>query len=52
MDITMDDSRITNVTPLREFLKGSIKFDLSLRTASIEKKYQFIEETVDRLNYG
>ena len=24
MDITMDDSRITNVTQIREFLKGSI----------------------------
>lgn len=52
MEITMDDSRINNVTQIREFLKGSIKFDLSLRAASIEKKYQFIDETVDRLKYG
>jgi len=52
MDITMDDSRITNVTQIREFLKGSIKFDFSLRDAEIKRKYEFIDKTVDRLKYG
>ena len=52
MDITMDDSRITNVTQIREFLKGSIKFNLSLKESSIEEKYDFIDKTVDRLKYG
>ncbi|MBI4991556.1 integrase [Candidatus Gottesmanbacteria bacterium] len=52
MEITMDDSLISNVTQIREFLKGSIKFDLSLRDAEIERKYEFIDKTVDRLKYG
>lgn len=51
MEITMDDSLIVNVTQIREFLKGSIKFDFSLRSAEIEKKYEFIDKTVDRLRY-
>ena len=51
MDITMDDSRIVNITQIREFLKGSQGFDFSLRSSTIEKKYQFIDETVDRLKY-
>jgi hypothetical protein len=52
MDITMDDSRINNVTQIREFLKGSQRFDLSLQKAAIEDKYEFIDKTVDRLCYG
>lgn len=51
MKITMDDSRISNITQLRRFLKGSEGFNLSLRNVAIEKKYAFIGETVKRLNY-
>lgn len=47
----MDDSLVTNVTQLRAFLEGTKRFNLSLREASIEERYQFIDETVDRLNY-
>ena len=51
MKITMNDSRITNVTQLRAFLKGSEKFDFSLRDGAIEQKYQFIDRTIKRLRY-
>ena len=47
----MDDSHINNITQLRAFLKGSQKLDLSLRKASIEEKYKFIDQTVDRFSY-
>lgn len=47
----MNDSRINNITQLRAFLKGSQKLDLSLRKASIEDKYKFIDQTVDRFSY-
>lgn len=48
----MNDSRLTNINQLREFLKGSQKLDLSLRNAGIEEKYKFIDKTVDRLGYA
>ena len=51
MQINMNDSLINNVTQLREFLKGSQRFDFSLRKSSIEEKYLFIDETVDRFKY-
>jgi hypothetical protein len=51
MQINMNDSLINNITQLREFLKGSQKFDLSLRNASIDEKYIFIDKTIDRLKY-
>jgi len=47
----MDDSRLTNVSQLKEFLKGSQKLNLSLRKADISDKYQFIDKTVDRFKY-
>ena len=47
----MDDSRLTNINQIRSLLKGTEKLDLSLREASIEKKYHFIDQTVDRLEY-
>jgi len=47
----MNDSLITDVLQIREFLEGSRQFDFSLREASIEDKYRFIDETVDRLGY-
>jgi len=52
MNITMNDSRLTNVNQLRQLLKGSEKIDLSLRTASITDKYRFVDGTIDRLGYG
>lgn len=51
MQINMNDSRLTNVNQLREFLKGTQKLDLSLRQASIEEKYHFLNETIDRVQY-
>lgn len=51
MEITMDDSRITSIAQLREFLKGSQKIPFSLEDASIEKKYEFIDETLKKFLY-
>lgn len=51
MTITMNDSRITSITQLTEFLKGSQKIPFSLENESIEKKYSFIDETVKRFLY-
>lgn len=51
MQINMNDSRITSITQIREFLKGSQGFDFSLRNAAIKEKYSFIDESVDRLHY-
>jgi len=47
----MDDSRITNISQLQTFVKGSAGFNLSLREAEIQERYQFIDRTVDRLKY-
>lgn len=47
----MDNSRLTNINQLKGFLKGTEKSDLSLRKSSIDKKYEFIDKTVDRLEY-
>jgi hypothetical protein len=51
MKINMDDSRITNITQLKEFLKASQGMVVSLEDAAIEEKYSFIDNTVDRLHY-
>ena len=51
MQINMSDSLINNVTQLKEFLKGSKRFDLSLEDSPIEEKYLFIDKTVDRFSY-
>ena len=51
MKINMDDSRLTNVTQLKEFLKASQGMAVSLEEATIEEKYSFIDKTIDRLNY-
>lgn len=52
MQVTMDDSRLTNINQLRDVLKGSQGLDLSLRDGSIEDKYQFIDRTVKRFCYS
>ena len=49
MKTTMDDSRLNNLTAIAEFLKGSQKLVLNLET--IEEKYLFLDETVDRFGY-
>lgn len=45
----MDDSRLNNLTAIAEFLKGSQKLVLNLET--IEERYLFVDETVDRFGY-
>ncbi len=50
MKIIMDDLRLENINQIREFLNGSR--ELVLRIETIEDKYQFIDETVDRFCYG
>lgn len=52
MQITMDDSRITSITQLKEFLKGSQKVVVSLDESALEEKYAFIEKTVKQFSYG
>ena len=42
MQITMNDSRITSIAQLRDFLKGVEQIPFSLEQESIEKKYEFI----------
>lgn len=51
MTITMDDSRITSIAQLTEFLKGSQKIPFSLENESIGKKYAFIDETIRKFQY-
>lgn len=50
-NITMNDLRLTNINQLRSLLKGTEKLDLSLRDATIEERYRFIDQTIDRFNY-
>jgi transposase InsO family protein len=52
MKITMNDSRLTNIIQLREFLEGSQKLELTLENAGINEKYGFIDKTIDRLKYS
>ncbi len=51
MKIDMNDSRIVSIAQVKDFLKGSQKFGLSLSDAAIAEKYKFIDRTVDRLDY-
>jgi len=48
----MNDSRLTSIIQLKKFLKGAERLDLSLREASINDKYQFIDQAIDRLDYN
>ena len=50
--ITMNDSRLTSIIQLKKFLKGAERLDLSLRETSINDKYQFIDQAIDRLDYN
>lgn len=51
MKINMDDSRISNITQLRDFLKASKMVLVSLENESIEEKYKFIDKTIDQFQY-
>ena len=51
MKIDMNDSRILSIAQIKDFLKGSQRFDLSFDGSSINEKYKFIDKTVDRVNY-
>ena len=52
MNITMNDSRLLNVTQLQEFLKGSQGVAFSLTDALQDAKYKFINGTIKRLKYS
>lgn len=45
----MNDSRIDSISQLREFVKGSIKFEVELE--SIAEKYKLINKTVKKFKY-
>jgi len=51
MKIIMDDSRLTNVIQLTEFLKGARKLVVSLEKAPIQEKYNFIIKTIRQFHY-
>ncbi len=50
MNIIMEDLHVETIDQLQAFLNGSKK--LVLRVSTIEEKYSFIDDTVDRLEYG
>ena len=49
MKTIMDDSRLTNISQIKEFLKGSQKLVVNLVT--IADKYKFIDRSIDKFNY-
>ena len=51
MKVTMDDSRLINITQLNNFLKGSQGVNLSLEDASISERYNCIEKIFRQLHY-
>lgn len=51
MHITMDDSRLTTIAQLRDFLKASQGMAVSSEETDIEEKYSCIDKTIDRLVY-
>ena len=52
MNITMDDSRLLNVTQIVDFLTGSKGVALSLVDADLDAKYKFINDTIKRIKYN
>ena len=48
----MNDSRITTVPQLQEFLKGSLGVQISLESAPLEGKYAVIQKTVRKFSYS
>jgi hypothetical protein len=49
MKVIMNDLRLINISQIKAFLQGSQIVNLNLNT--IEEKYQFILETVEKFNY-
>lgn len=49
MKVIMDDLRLDNLKDLHDFLQGSKSLVLRLQT--IEEKYNFIDETIDKFDY-
>lgn len=51
MQVTVDDSRLTTISQLRAFLKGSQKVAVSLEDATWPERYRFIAGVLDRFRY-
>lgn len=51
MKVTMDDSRLTTIIQLKEFLNGSKKLVVSLADSPLEEKYEFLEKTIKQFVY-
>ena len=51
MKVTMDDSRLTTIIQLKEFLNGSQKLVVSLAGSPLEERYEFIEKTIKQFDY-
>lgn len=51
MKVTMDDSRLVNITQLNNFLKGSQGMAISLKDAPIAERYACIEKVFKQLHY-
>lgn len=51
MKVIMEDSRLINVTQLKEFLKASQQVVVSLEKSTLLEKYRFIEKTIKKFNY-
>jgi hypothetical protein len=51
MNITMDDSRLTNITEVQAFLKGSLKLVVTLENSPVAEKYKFISATIFKFRY-
>jgi len=49
--ITMDDSGINNIQQIKEFLNTTKGLNLSLTSASVEDKYEFISKTLKKFKY-
>lgn len=50
MKLSMNDSRIDSISQLREFVKGSIKFEVKVE--GIDEKYKLINKTVKKFRYA
>ncbi len=47
----MDDSRLTSIAQLKDFLQGSAKLVVSLQAAPLAQRYAFISTTINRFGY-
>ena len=51
MQISVDDSRFTNVTQLKAFIKGTRGVGVAISGSNISDKYKYIDTLVDRVGY-